>query len=84
MKAVDVDMSARVNVRTIEDKLSVLCGNDTEDDEEEDDDWPHRLSHLLLEAAIAIFTHSFLRPVREDRSFFVPLQNLQKNLNAIF
>lgn len=37
MKAVDVDMSARVNVRTIEDKLSVLCGNDTDDDDDEDD-----------------------------------------------
>lgn len=38
MKAVDVDMSARVNVRTIEDKLSVLCGNDTDDDDDDDDD----------------------------------------------
>ena len=37
MKAVDVDMSARVNVRTIEDKLSVLCGNDTDDGDDEDD-----------------------------------------------
>lgn len=36
MKAVDVDMSARVNVRTIEDKLSVLCGNDTDDDDDDD------------------------------------------------
>ncbi len=35
MKAVDVDMSARVNVRTIEDKLSVLCGNDTDDDDDD-------------------------------------------------
>ena len=38
MKAVDLDMSAQVNVRTIEDKLSVLCGADTEDDDDEDDD----------------------------------------------
>lgn len=38
MKAVDVDMSAKVNVRTIEDKLSVLCGEDTEEDDDEDDD----------------------------------------------
>lgn len=37
MKAVDVDMSAKVSVRTIEDKLSVLCGNDGDDDEDEDD-----------------------------------------------
>lgn len=36
MKAVDVDMSARVNVRTIEDKLSVLCGEDTEEDDDDD------------------------------------------------
>lgn len=36
MKAVDVDMSARVNVRTIEDKLSVLCAGDTDDDDEDD------------------------------------------------
>ena len=38
MKAVDLDMSAQVKVRTIEDKLSVLCGNDTEEDDEDDDD----------------------------------------------
>lgn len=38
MKAVDVDMSAKVNVRTIEDKLSVLCGEDIEDDEEDEDE----------------------------------------------
>lgn len=38
MKAVDVDMSARVNVRTIEDKLSALCGENTEEDEEDEDD----------------------------------------------
>ena len=37
MKAVDVDMSARVNVRTIEDKLSALCGEDADEDDEEDD-----------------------------------------------
>lgn len=36
MKAVEVDMSAKVNVRTIEDKLSVLCGEDTEEDDEDD------------------------------------------------
>lgn len=38
MKAVDLDMSAQVNVRTIEDKLSSLCGVDTDDDDDEDDD----------------------------------------------
>lgn len=38
MKAVDLDMSAQVNVRTIEDKLSSLCGADTDDDDDEDDD----------------------------------------------
>lgn len=38
MKAVDVDMSARVNVRTIEDKLSLLCGTGTDDDDEDEDD----------------------------------------------
>lgn len=36
MKAVEVDMSAKVNVRTIEDKLSVLCGEDTEEDDDDD------------------------------------------------
>lgn len=34
MKAVEVDMDARVSVHTIEDRLRELCG---EDDEEEDD-----------------------------------------------
>ena len=39
MKAVDVDMSAKVKVRTIEDKLRGLCGQDfDEDDDDEDDD----------------------------------------------
>ena len=33
MKAVDVDMSAKVSVRTIEDKLSALCGGDGGEDE---------------------------------------------------
>lgn len=37
MKAVDVDMSAKVNVRTIEDKLSALCGGDADEDDDEDD-----------------------------------------------
>ena len=37
MKAVDVDMSARVNVRTIEDKLSALCGEDADEDDDEVD-----------------------------------------------
>ena len=36
MKAVDIDMSARVNVRTIEDKLSLLCGNGTDDEPDDD------------------------------------------------
>lgn len=36
MKAVDIDMSARVNVRTIEDKLSLLCGNETDDETDDD------------------------------------------------
>lgn len=37
MKAIDVDMNAHVNVRTIEDKLRILCGEDEDDDDEEDD-----------------------------------------------
>lgn len=37
MKAVDVDMSAKINVRTIEDKLSALCGEDADEDDDEDD-----------------------------------------------
>ena len=37
MKAVDVDMNANVNVRTIEDKLRVLCGEEDDEDDEEDD-----------------------------------------------
>lgn len=37
MKAVDVDMSAKVKVRTIEDKLFALCGNDAADYEDGDD-----------------------------------------------
>lgn len=37
MKAIDVDMNAQVNVRTIEDKLRSLCG-EGEDDEDDDDD----------------------------------------------
>lgn len=37
-KAVDVGMNAQVNVRTIEDKLRSLCGNDAEDEEDDDDD----------------------------------------------
>ncbi len=37
MKAVDLDMTANVNVRTIEDKLNVLCGEDNEDDDDDDD-----------------------------------------------
>ena len=36
MKAVDVDMSAKINVRTIEDKLRVLCGEDADEDDDED------------------------------------------------
>lgn len=38
MKAVDVDMSARVSVRTIEDKLSALCAGDTGDGDEDGDE----------------------------------------------
>ena len=36
-KAVDVDMNAQVNVRTIEDKLRTLCGTDAEEEEDDDD-----------------------------------------------
>jgi hypothetical protein len=38
MKATDVDMNAHVSVRTIEDKLRVLCGEDEEEDDDEEDD----------------------------------------------
>ena len=38
MKAVDLDMSAQVNVRTIEDKLSALCAGDTGDGDEDGDE----------------------------------------------
>lgn len=37
MKAIDVDMNAHVSVRTIEDKLRVLCGEEEDDDDDEDD-----------------------------------------------
>lgn len=37
MKAIDVDMNAHVCVRTIEDKLRVLCGEEEDDDDDEDD-----------------------------------------------
>lgn len=37
MKAIDVDMNAHVNVRTIEDKLRMLCGEEEDDDDDEDD-----------------------------------------------
>ena len=33
MKAIDMDMTANVNVLTIEDKLRTLCGEDEDDDE---------------------------------------------------
>ena len=36
-KAVDVDMNANVNTRTIEDKLVLLCGGDIDDDDEDDE-----------------------------------------------
>ena len=45
MKAVDVDMSAKINVRTIEDKLSALCGEDADEDDDEDD-CPHTSSSI--------------------------------------
>lgn len=35
-KAVDVDMNADVKVRTIEDKLRALCGDDAYEDDEDD------------------------------------------------
>ncbi len=38
MKAVDVDLTAKVNVRTIEDKLAVLCGIEIDNDDEDQDD----------------------------------------------
>ncbi len=38
MKAVDVDLSAKVQVRTIEDKLSALCGGTIDEDDEDNDD----------------------------------------------
>ena len=37
MKAIDVDMNAHVSVRTIEDKLRVLCGEEEDDVDDEDD-----------------------------------------------
>ena len=37
MKAIDMDMTAHLNVRTIEDKLRALCDADTDDDEDEED-----------------------------------------------
>ncbi len=37
-KATDVNMDVQLNVRTIEDKLRSLCGNDVEEEEDEDDD----------------------------------------------
>lgn len=38
MKAVDVDMNAAVNVRTIEDKLTLLSGGELDDNNDEDDE----------------------------------------------
>ncbi len=37
MKAVDVDMTAKATVRTIEDRLGILCGEDFDGDDDEDD-----------------------------------------------
>ena len=36
-KAVDVDMNADIRVRTIEDRLRILCGEDADDDDTDDD-----------------------------------------------
>ncbi len=38
MKAVDVDLSAKVQVRTIEDKLSALCGGTIDEEDDDNDD----------------------------------------------
>lgn len=38
MKAVDMDVNAEVKMRTIEDKLRALCGNDSDDGDDEEED----------------------------------------------